>query len=140
MPLPAVSTLKGGVAEGAGSVDYTPPMAKHLQLLRLHAERGSSGRGSWHESFSLVFWVSQRIENKCRKKEKDRERGRWRERQETRQQNKTTKDSTAQVSMLSCDAAAAISLEQTNEQRGVCATLRLGPQTEAAKMRAMQKL
>lgn len=29
----------------------------------------------------------------------------------------------AQVSMLSCDAAAAISLEQTNVQRGVCATL-----------------
>lgn len=99
MPLPAVSTLKGGVAEGAGSVDYTPPMAKHLQLLRLHAERGSSGRGSWHESFSLVFWVSQRIENKCRKKERDRERARWRERQETRQQNKTTKD-TAQHKFL----------------------------------------
>lgn len=60
-------------------------------------------------------------------------------RDKTAKQN-NKRHSTAQVSMLSCDAAAAISLEQTNEQRGVCATLRLGPQTEAAKMRAVQKL
>lgn len=60
-------------------------------------------------------------------------------RDKTAKQN-NKRHSTAQVSMLSCDAAAAISLEQTNVQRGVCATLRLGPQTEAAKMRAVQKL
>lgn len=107
MPLPAVSTLKGGVAEGAGSVDYTPPMAKHLQLLRLHAERGSSGRGSWHESFSLVFWVSQRIENKCRKREIGKERdGEKDKRQDSKTKQQKTQHSTsfyAELRCCSCD-------------------------------------
>lgn len=56
------------------------------------AEAEAAARaGKQHESFSLVFWVTQRSENKCRKSEKKPEKEG--ERGEARQTNNKTKGS-----------------------------------------------
>lgn len=55
------------------------------------AAEAAARAGKQHESFSLVFWVTQRSENKCRKSEKKPEKEG--ERGEARQTNNKTKGS-----------------------------------------------
>lgn len=111
MPLPAVSTLKGGVTErgrGRWVLTTRPLWQNTCSCCGCMLREAGSSRGSWHESLSLVFWVSQRIENKCRK-ERERERegeGEKDKRQDSKRKQQKTQHSTsfyAELRYCSCD-------------------------------------